>query len=189
MFERFSRDARAVVVAAQAVARSLHDPAIRGTHLLVGLAEVGRSTSELLAEHHIGREELLRRLAEQHRGGLDEAALSALGIDLSAVRTSVESTFGTGALDADPPPPRRWPFGRRRASGRGHLPFTDGARKALELSLREAIRLGLDSIDAEAVLLGVLRSDDREVRTVLDDAGVDVAVLRRATEGRLRRSA
>ena len=189
MFERFSRDSRAVVVGAQEVARSLDDTAIRGTHLLVGLAEPSRSTGDLLADHGVGRDALLRRLAELGRGGLDESALSTLGIDLSAVRTSVESTFGTGALDFDPPPSRRWPFGRRHAAGRGHLSFTDGARKALALSLREAIHLGLNSIDAEAILLGILRSDDREVRLVLADLEVDVAALRRAAEDRLRRAA
>lgn len=187
MFERFSRDARAVVVDAQEVARSLDDRTIRAAHLLAALAEVGRTTPDLLAEHGLGREPLRRRLAELHRGGLDESALSSLGIDLAAVRTSVESTFGVGALDADPPQPRRWPFGRHRASG--HPAFTDGAKKALELSLREAIRLGLSSIDAEAILLGVLRADDREVRLVLADLGVNVATLRRATEDRLRRAA
>jgi len=189
MFERFTRDARGVVVGAQQVARSLDDTAIRATHILVGLAGDGRATVELLSEHGVGRDALLHRLAELHRRGLDQAALSALGIDLDAVRTSVESTFGTGALDADPPHPRRWPFARHRVSDRGHLSFTGGAKKALELSLREAIRLGRHSIDAEAILLGVLRADDREVRLVLTDLDVDVDTLRRATEDRLRRAA
>ena len=189
MFERFTRDARSVVVGAQEVARSLGDTAVRATHFLVGLSEDGRSTADLLSEHGIGRDALLPRLAQLHRRGLDQAALFALGIDLNAVRTSVESTFGAGALDADPPLPRRWPFGRRRASGFGHLPFTDGAKKSLELSLREAIRLQQNTIDAEVILLGVLRSDDREVRLVLADLGVNAATLRRAAEDRLRRAA
>jgi hypothetical protein len=55
--------------------------------------------------------------------------------------------------------------------------------------LRETIRLGGSSIDAEAVLLGLLRADDREVRLVLAEFGVDVGALRRAAEGRLRRAA
>ncbi len=189
MFERFSRDARAAVVDAQEVARSLHDTTIRGSHLLVGLTGAGCSTGGLLEEHGAGRTALLRRLAEHGRGGLDESALSALGIDLDAVRSSVESTFGAGALDADPPSSRRRRFRRRRPAERGHIPFTGDAKKALELSLREAIRLGLNSIDAEAVLLGILRSDDRQVRRLLDDLGVDVAGLRRAAEARLRRAA
>lgn len=187
MFERFSRDARAVVVAAQEAARSGDDPSIGAIHLLIGLTDDGRSTSGLLADHQLGREPVLRWVTEHRRGGLDAAALSALGIDLNAIRTSVESTFGQGALDEDPPPAGRWSWRRRPRIN--HLPFTPGARKSLELSLRETIRLGADSIDAEAVLLGVLRADDRQVRRLVADVGVDVAALRRAAEGRLRRAA
>jgi hypothetical protein len=101
----------------------------------------------------------------------------------------VESTFGPGALDEDPPAARRWPLHRHRRSDGRHVPFTDGAKKSLELSLRETIRLGQSSIGAESVLLGVLRSDDREMRQVLAHFDVDIAALRRATESRLRPAA
>lgn len=187
MFERFSRDARAVVVAAQEAARSAHDPQIGAIHLLIGLSDDDRSTGMLLAEHHLGRESLRRWVREHRRGGLDASALSALGFDLDAIRTSVESTFGRGALDDDPPATGRWPW--RRRSRINHLPFSPGAKKSLELSLRETIRLGGNSIDAEAVLLGVLRADDREVRRLLADVDVDLGALRRAAESRLRRAA
>lgn len=189
MFERFSRDARSVVITAQEVARSTGATAIGAVHLLIGLTDDGRSTGHLLTEHHLGREPVLRWVAQHRRGGLDAAALSALGIDLDAIRSSVESTFGTGALDDYPPTARRWPLSRNRRSRIDHVPFTDGAKKSLQLSLRETIRLGGQSIDAGAVLLGVLRADDREVRQLLADLGVDVAALRRATESRLRRAA
>lgn len=189
MFERFTRDARLAVVAAQEVARGLDDSAIRATHLLVGLADPARPTGDLLTEHQVDRDALVRWVSARHRGGLDESALSTIGIDLTAIRTSVESTFGPGALDYDPPTARRRPFGRRRPTVPGRNPFTDGARKSLELSLREAIRLGLGSIGSGAILLGVLRSDDVEVRHVLNDLGADRDALRRATEAALRRAA
>jgi ATP-dependent Clp protease ATP-binding subunit ClpA len=66
----------------------------------------------------------------------------------------------------------------------GHLPFTAGAKKSLELALREAIRLDHGAIDTEMVLLGILRSDDLEIRELLAESGVDVAALREATESR-----
>ncbi len=182
MFERFTRDARTVVVAAQETARSLADSEIRATHLLLGLTQPEQRTAALLAEHGLDRDRILRRVAGRHRGGLDESALSALGIDLTAIRSSVESAFGPGALDADPRPRRRGP-GRRRLFA-GHLPFTAGAKKSLELALREAIRLDHGAIDTEMVLLGILRSDDLEIRQLLAESGVDVAALRQATEGR-----
>jgi ATP-dependent Clp protease ATP-binding subunit ClpA len=189
LFERFSREARTVVVSAHEAARSADDPAIGAIHLLIGLAGPDRSTSDLLAEYHLDREAVVRWATEHRRGGLDASALSALGIDLEAIRTTAESTFGRGALDDDPPSPCRWPLRRTGRARFGHLPFTDGAKKSLELSLRETIRLGGSSIDAEAVLLGLLRADDREVRLVLAEFGVDVRALRRAAEGRLRRAA
>lgn len=189
MFERFSRDARAVVVAAQEAARSTNDRKIRAVHLLIGLSDPDRSTADLLAERHLEREPLLQWVAEHHSGGLDASALSALGIDLGAIRTTVESTFGPGALDEDPPAGRRWPLRRHRRWDGRHVPLTDGAKKSLELALRETIRLGQDSIGAESVLLGVLRSDDREMRAALAHFDVDLATLRRATESRLRRAA
>lgn len=188
MFERFSRDARGVVVAAQEAARAADDRAIGAIHLLIGLTDDDRPTGPLLAEHQLGREPVLHWVNEHRRPGLDASALSALGIDLGAIRTSAESTFGRGALDRDPATARRWPLWRRRSTSR-HVPFTDGAKKSLELSLRETIRLGENSIGAEAVLLGVLRADDREVRRLLGDLHVDLGALRRATEGRLHRAA
>jgi hypothetical protein len=50
-----------------------------------------------------------------------------VGIDLDEVRRSVEEAFGPGALD------------RGRGARAGHIPFTRGAKKALELSLHEAL--------------------------------------------------
>lgn len=189
MFERFTRDARAVVVAAQEAARSTGDRRIRAVHLLIGLSDPDRPTADLLAERHLEPESLRQWVAEHHRGGLDASALSTLGIDLGAIRTTVESTFGRGALDEDPPAARRWPLRRHRRSDGRHVPFTDGARKSLELSLRETIRLGQGSIGAESVLLGVLRSDDREMLEAMAHFDVNLTALRRATEARLRRAA
>lgn len=185
MFERFSGDARAVVVAAQEAARAAGDQQIRAIHLLIGLGGEDRSVGDLLAEHRLHPDAVQRWNIEHQRGTLDASALFALGIDLAAVRASVEATFGPGALENDPPVVRRWP----RRARLGHTPFTDGAKKALQLSLRETVRLGGPAIGSEAVLLGVLRADDREVRRLLADLGVDAIALRRAVEHRLRRAA
>ena len=189
MFERFTTDARQVVISAQDHARRLRHSRIGALHLLLGLAQQPAPTAHLLRDVGVttAAVEAELRIHDARLSDADGAALAQLGIDLDAIRTSVESTFGEGALDADPPRPSRW--SRRRGRIAGHLPFTGGAKKVLELSLREALRLHLDAIEAEAVLLGVLRADDREVRHVLADLGVDVAALRRATESRLRRAA
>ncbi len=58
------------------------------------------------------------------------------------------------------------------------MPFTPGAKKALELSLREAIAAGDREIGAEHVLLGVLREGGAE--TLLRAVGAEPAMLRDA---------
>ena len=52
-------------------------------------------------------------------------------------------------------------------------PFTAEAKKALELSLREALSLGHNYIGREHLLLGILRDAEPPLATVLDEAGLD----------------
>ena len=99
---------------------------------------------------------------------LDAAALGTVGIDLDAVRESVEATFGPGALDA--------PRGRR--APKGHLPFTPRAKKVLELSLREALALKSRSIADGHIALGLLREGEGLAMKVIHDRGVDAETLR-----------
>lgn len=137
--------------------------------------------------------------------GVDADALAAIGIDLDQVRRAVEDTFGAGALhraalslDTRRPPgrlrrlrPRR---ARRPASRPEHAPATrhshtawnPRAKKALELSLREAIRLKQHHIGAEHIALGLLREGEGLACRILLDAGLDLAVLRRSIEDQAR---
>jgi len=78
---------------------------------------------------------------------------------------------------------------RRRARPGTHLAFSPDARKTLELSLREALRLGDRSIDSDHVLLGLLRCDDGLAAGLLAGLGVPPGDLRAAVERRRRRSA
>ena len=87
---------------------------------------------------------MLRRFAGQEQ--LDAAALGTVGIDLDAVRDSVEATFGPGALDVPSPDKGR--------EVKGHIPFTRRAKKVLELSLREALALESGSIADGHIALG-----------------------------------
>lgn len=82
-----------------------------------------------------------------------------------------------------------WPSGRGGRQGRwGHIPFTRGAKKTLELSLREAIARRERSIGAEHLLLGILRSDD-ETTIGLVETHVTREDLRRLLHDRLDRVA
>jgi ATP-dependent Clp protease ATP-binding subunit ClpA len=114
---------------------------------------------------------------------LDIDALRAIGIDPDVVRAKLEATFGAGAMDrlraSDLIGPRR---GRR-------IGLTRRAKKVIELSLREAVRLRSSSIDTPHILLGLLREGDGLGVRVLREHGVDLADLRRRAEASLDQAA
>jgi ATP-dependent Clp protease ATP-binding subunit ClpA len=178
MFERFTAEARQVVVLAQEEARDAGDPCIDATHLLLGIAGVpgpGRDVLESLDVPATTLRRTMRQIGDPDAEPLDGAALAALGIDLGKVRQAAEAAFGAGALDART---RRW--GRRRPSG--HLPFTAHAKKALELSLRAATRRGDHALGTRHLLIGVLAAEERRATAVLRRLGVEPADLRHRLE-------
>jgi ATP-dependent Clp protease ATP-binding subunit ClpA len=194
MFERFTEQARAVVVKAQEECRALGHHHIGTEHLLLGLLDPSAgATATLLADAGVaapGVRDAVRRLVAQPRTPLtseDAEALRSIGIDLERVLGSLEATLGAGAL-APCAPPRRGLFRRRRRVG-GHVPFTARAKKVLELSLREALALGSGHIGSEHVLLGLLREGGGLAATVLVQQGVDLEALRAATLRSLDRAA
>ena len=136
-------------------------------HLLLALTGAERPLADLLARHGLTR------------AALDEHAVDALrtfGIDVQAVREAMERKFGKGALDRVP----------RRA---GHQPFRSDAKKCLELSLREAIRLKSREIRVEHLALGMVRAPGPIVGPILAGLAVDVSALKRDLELRLRPAA
>jgi ATP-dependent Clp protease ATP-binding subunit ClpA len=172
MFERFTSEARQIVVGAQDEARRLHHGRIGTEHLLLALlAQEGSTSAAVLARHGLTHDAVAESVrAYTSDDSLDAEALTTLGIDLDAVRGRVEETFGPGALD------------RPRSQGRepaGHIPFTPRAKKVLELSLREAIALKQKSIADGHIALGVLREGEGLAMKVLADQGVDREALRR----------
>jgi hypothetical protein len=180
MFERFTDEARRVVVLAQEEAREAEDPCVDGAHLLLGVAAVDGPGSAALRAAGIDPTRLrdaVRTAGDPTAEPLDADALAALGIDLGRVRQAVESVFGSGALNR----PAGYRRLRRRSSG--HLPLTRGGKKALEQSLRAALRRGDRSIDSRHLLLGVLDAGEKRTSAVLRHLDVDIADLRRKLEG------
>jgi ATP-dependent Clp protease ATP-binding subunit ClpC len=59
-------------------------------------------------------------------------------------------------------------------TARGHVPFSTAAKKALELSLREALQLGHNYIGSGHLLLGLLREERGTAARVLAELGVDL---------------
>ena len=149
------------MVLAQEEARELDADEIRPEHLLVGvLQSAGRDLSRVLAGHGLTAELMRERLATAD-SPIDESfdddveALRSIGIDLRAVRENIDRTFGSGTYDN-----ALRKSGRRRRR-RGHIPFTKPAKKALELSLREALAHKDNTIGCEHIMLGILRGGDK----------------------------
>ena len=164
MFDRFTDDARQIVVDAHEVARELRSRSIGTGELLVALldhAVADARFAEPLAALGVGASDLAARVRQTISGGdgLDASALAWLGIDLGAVRRKADAVFGKGALG-----------NAGRVDPGGHVPFTKGAKQSLELALREASRLKSGAIDVRHLMLGVLDSKDSTARKLLGQA-------------------
>jgi ATP-dependent Clp protease ATP-binding subunit ClpC len=128
MFERFTDQARRVVVLAQEEARLLGHGYIGTEHIVLGLLAEGE--------------------------GAAAQALAALDISLDAARELIAEMVGEGT-----------------GQPAGHIPFTPRTKKVLELSLREAQRLGDSYIGTEHILLGLAREGEGVGAQVLDRLG------------------
>ena len=168
MFERFTEPARATVAQAVDLAASHGSPLVGREHLLVALAGQGEPT--LAGVIPDGAADLTARLAQRSPEAQDQAdarALAAVGIDLDAIRATVAETIGPDAW-AEGAPDRRRPSGLIARLLPDHRPFTPGARKALELALRETIAEGSREITATHLLRGLLRDPGPHVMAILD---------------------
>jgi hypothetical protein len=138
MFERFSDEARQAIVLAQQEAAEMRHGWIGTEHLLLGVLRADGGGARLLNDLGVDlasvRDDVVRMIGRGEED-IDPDALATLGIDLDAVRERVEKAFGAGALS------RRG--GCRGGTFGGHVPFTPRAKKALELTLREGIALGI----------------------------------------------
>jgi len=160
MFERFARNARVAVMLAQEEARELCDRETGSQHLLLGVLEAaGEELSAVLTGYGLTADVVRTRLAESSPGDTsfngDADALSTIGIDLGAVRDSVARTFGSDAFD------KALSRSGRRRRPRGRISFSHGAKKALELALREALAHKDNEIRCEHLILGIVRGGDK----------------------------
>ncbi|WP_329174454.1 Clp protease N-terminal domain-containing protein [Streptomyces sp. NBC_01477] len=106
MLERFTPDARAAVVHAQAHARRLGHTYVGCEHLLLAVVSVDQPAAAVLREHGLTPERVEREIVRQVGlgagsrlfGALNRDALASVGIDLDTVRARVEESFGPEAL-------------------------------------------------------------------------------------------
>jgi hypothetical protein len=106
MFERFTREAKFVVVDAQKQARRLGHQYIGGEHILLAVVSAGHPASAILNAHGLTpayvEGEITRRVGAGTGAGpfgsLDRDALASIGIDLDTVRARIEASFGPHAM-------------------------------------------------------------------------------------------
>ena len=121
---------------------------------------LAQEEARLLNHNYIGTEHILLGLI--HEGeGVAAQALESLKISLDSVRKEVESIIGQGG-----------------STPSGHIPFTPRAKKILELSLREALKLKHNYIGTEHILLGLLREGEGVAAQVLVKLGAGLPRVR-----------
>lgn len=140
----------------------------RSRRVIVLAQEVGRN----LGHNYIGTEHLLCGLAmEEH--GIASQQLRNVGIDKETVQNITETIVGKGSGQAT-----------------GHIPFTDEAKRTLESSLREALRLQHNYIGTEHLLLGLLRIrgqyPNSNVFRILNAENIDLDMLKAQIEEQVK---
>ncbi|MCX5130921.1 Clp protease N-terminal domain-containing protein [Streptomyces sp. NBC_00340] len=181
MFERFTKDARAVVTGAVSHSERVGAATVEEEHLLLALLDRdgSRGSFALGSLRSAGpRESLERDLAEaRRRGGLSRAdadALSGLGIDLSEIVARIEEAHGEGALES----------GKRSDRGRrtGRRPFGRSAKETLTRSLRVAVARRDRHIGDEHLLLAITLQGG-VAGEVLADRGITYGSVTRVLYG------
>ncbi|MFJ9669474.1 Clp protease N-terminal domain-containing protein [Streptomyces sp. NPDC101221] len=154
MFERFTKDARAVVQGAVEHAEAAGAGTVEPEHLLLALLDrEGSRASFALAvlgagEHQDAVRQELRDA--RRRAGLSQAeteALAGLGIDVSEIVARVEEAHGVGAMSGGRKDRRWWS---------GHRSFSRGAKDVLEKALRVAVARRDRHIGDEHLLLALV---------------------------------
>jgi ATP-dependent Clp protease ATP-binding subunit ClpC len=105
--------------------------------------------------------QLLVAIRDENEGG-GAQALAAVGATKESLRDALWRLW----------PPYATPLHT------GHLPFTPGMKRSLELALREALALSHPFIAGEHLLLGLLRSPDNDIASLLEAAAIDWETLR-----------
>lgn len=123
----------------------------RARHVVVFAQEEARR----LNHNHIGTEHILVALSIESEG-IAGRTLDALGVSVEQIREQIEEIVSRG-----------------QSAPSSHTPFTKEAKRALELSLREALQLGDNHIGTEHLLLGLIRQEDDVAVRILERLGTD----------------
>jgi ATP-dependent Clp protease ATP-binding subunit ClpA len=111
--------------------------------------------------NYIGTEHLLLGLVREGEG-VAARVLDSLGVELSAVRRAIEFTIGRGDATKSP----------------SEITLAPPTKKAIELAVDEARKLGHSHVGTEHLLLGIVRQSESIAAKVLGGLGVDLERVR-----------
>ena len=180
MFERFTKRARRAVEQAVEIAAGLRATQVRPEHLFAAL----------LATPTAWPSGCSRTWAHRPTGFARSSSTAAVATSTgSATRTRRRSPRSASTWTRCC---AAWADGSGEGRRRGRPRFSRESKKALELSLREAIALRHNYIGTEHILLGLVRGGDPVVRDTLAACDVTPASCggrgRRRTQGQLSRA-
>ncbi|HEY3142203.1 MAG TPA: Clp protease N-terminal domain-containing protein [Acidimicrobiales bacterium] len=124
---------------------------------------LAQEESRLQQHNYIGTEHILAGLTQIDEG-VAAGVLASFEITTERVRAEIVKEVGPG---------EKTPW--------GHIPFTPGAKRILELSLREALQLGHNYIGTEHVLLGLIREGEGLGAKIVARLGADLDRVRERT--------
>jgi ATP-dependent Clp protease ATP-binding subunit ClpA len=111
--------------------------------------------------NYMGTEHLLLGLIREGEG-VAARTLDSLGVDLSQLRRAIESTIGRGDATISP----------------SEITLNPPMKKAIELAIDEARKLGHSHVGTEHLLLGIVRQSESVAAKLLGSLGVDLEKVR-----------
>jgi ATP-dependent Clp protease ATP-binding subunit ClpC len=120
------------------------------------------------AKHgQVGTEHVLIGILDEG-GNLAVKVLADLDVGADDLRAEVQASMTPA------------PKGRVKGKADGHLPFTPLSKRALELTAKEALRLGHNYVGSEHLLLGLLATEEGLASKVLRRMGIELHTTRQA---------
>ena len=176
VWDRFDRDAREVMRLAEIERRELGHPGLADEHILLGLLRHGISPAAALLHGHgldlaTSRAELLAVGPTLGPNADPAAALRSVGIDIDQIRSRLEATFGTDAVQAAERRVRRRPWWRGGHSRPSPLCVYLLAKRALHFASDHAADRGDRAISPQHLLYGLIRDAQDPLGTQLSRRG------------------
>jgi ATP-dependent Clp protease ATP-binding subunit ClpA len=155
IFNRFAKEARRSVEAALQEARMLGHDSLGDEDLLLGILRADEGiAAEALSSLGVTLED-----ARSESEAMFSGALASIGISLEGIRREAGDAF-----DMRVPEKRR-------------IPFVPGAKKVLERAVRTSVRLGVNYLGTEHILLAILENEDGTAVRILAHLGVAPEML------------